>query len=101
MDLTDFFKELKGESRPTLFDCIIAVTRDGDAYLIECKQEVLFEIFDGCDLEDNLTNTNNMPKEAGIYDCTISYHSFPSHHPEDPVEYDANCFIVTWTKSKI
>ena len=68
-------KQLLGIHEPTFYKCLIAVT------------------FDGSDLEDNLTENKNLPKEAGIYKCVIRYHSFKCNIPIDPEEWDCNVTI--------
>lgn len=99
--LDELIKELRGDSDPVFFDCIVAVTSCNDLYLIESESVLGDMIFDGCDLEDSLTNMNNTPKTPGIYRCKFRYHVYRSHHPEDPVEYDANLTIESYKKIRI
>ena len=61
MDTNLMSKELKqllGIHEPTFYKCLFAV------------------VFDGSDLEDNLTDSRLLPKEAGIYKCTLTVRSY-------------------------
>ena len=93
-ELKDLIKELKGENDPIFYDCVIAVTKYNGAYLIKSNHS-LDDVFDGCDLLDNLTDSRNVPKEAGVYKCKIRYHCYKSHHPLDPVEWDVDVSITS------
>lgn len=97
-DLNELIKELRGDQDPVFFDCVIAVTRCGDIYLIESDSPLVDMVFDGCDVEDNLTNMENVSSEPGIYKCNVRYHSYRSHHREDPVEYDTSLTIESYKK---
>ena len=95
MDTNLMSKELKkliGIHEPSFNKCLIAVTFDGRAFLIKTENN-FEEAFDGSDLEDNLTDSKQLPKEAGIYKCVIRYHSFKCNIPIDPEEWDCNVFI--------
>jgi hypothetical protein len=100
-DLNQLIRKLNGDSDPTFFDCIVAVTSCNDLYLIESDSPLGDMVFDGCDLENNLTNMNNVPKTPGIYRCKFRYHVYRSNHHEDPVEYDANLTIESYKKIRI
>ncbi len=55
-----------------IHDCIIAVTDNDMAILLKSEPNLIEEnVFDGHYLEDNLSDTKNIPKEAGIYKCKI------------------------------
>lgn len=96
MDLVNIgLTSLTEKYKPEFINCIIAVTFDGRAFLIKAENN-LEEAFDGSDLDDNLTNKNLLPIEAGIYKCVIRYHSYKYHHPQDPVEWDCNVSIESW-----
>ena len=99
-DLYELIKQLKGDSDPVFFDCVIAVTKCNDIYLIE-SDFILGEIMDGCDMEDNLTNMKNTPTKPGVYRCKVRYHLYRSHHPEDPVEYDTSLTIESYKQIRI
>jgi hypothetical protein len=93
MDLmTNELKKLMGMHEPSFNKCLIAVAFDGRAFLIKTENN-FDEAFDGSDLEDNLTNIKNIPKEAGIYKCVIRYHSFKCNIPIDPEEWDSDVTI--------
>ena len=94
-ELKELIKELKGENDPSFYDCIIEVTKYNGSYLVTSEPS-LDDAFDGCDLDDNLTDKSNLPKEAGIYKCKIRYHVYKSHHPLDPVELDVDVSIVSY-----
>lgn len=92
-EFKNLFDALSGKNEPTFYDCIIVVTKYNGAYLIK-SDPGLEDAFDGQDLDDNLTDTTNLPSEPGVYKCQIRYHGFESHHPLDPVEWDVNVSIV-------
>lgn len=79
--------------KPTVHNCVIAVTRDCDAYLIKSEPS-LENIFDGCNLFDNVTENQTIPSKEGIYKCQISYLCYPSHHALDPVEWRAEVKLI-------
>lgn len=85
-------KQLMGIHDPSFDKCLIAVTFDGRAFLIKTENN-LEEAFDGSDLEDNLTNSEKLPKEAGVYKCVIRYHSYTCNIPIDPEEWDCQITI--------
>lgn len=97
-DLNELIKELRGDQDPVFFDCIIAVTKCGDVYLIESDSVLGDMVLEGCDMEDSLTDMKNVPSEPGVYRCNMRYHVYRSHHPEDPVEYDASLTIESYNK---
>ena len=100
-DLNQLIKELRGDSDPVFFDCVVAVTSCNNLYLIESDSPLGDMVFDGCDLEDNLTDMKNTPNKPGIYRCKVRYHAYRSHHPEDPAEYDVNLTIESYKKIRI
>lgn len=100
-DLNQLIKKLNGDSDPVFFDCIVAVTSCSELYLIESDSPLGDMVFDGCDLEDNLTDMKNAPNIPGVYRCKVRYHVYRSHHPLDPVEYDANLTIESYKKIQI
>ena len=53
----------------------------------------LEDLFDGSELEDNLSDKKNLPTESGVYKCVIRFHSFKSNRPDDPEEWDSNITI--------
>lgn len=84
MDLLN--KELRnllGITEPSYHKCIIAIAFDGRAFLIKSDDNIE-EVFNDSDLEDNLTDKKQIPKEAGIYKCVIKYHSFKCNISIDP-----------------
>lgn len=93
--MTKEMKQLLGIHEPSFNKCLIAVTFDGRAFLIKTKKN-FEEAFDGSDLEDNLTDIKNIPKEAGIYKCIIKYYSFKCNIPIDPEEWDCNVTIDSY-----
>jgi len=98
--LSKELKELMGVSEPSFFNCIVAVTSENNAYLIESDKDIE-EIFDGSELEDNLTNNKLIPKDPGVYNCVIRYYSFRSNIPMDPIEWDCEITIEKCKKIDI
>lgn len=92
--------KLLGIHNPSFNECLIAVTFDGRAFLIKTENN-FEEAFDGSDLEDNLTDTKNLPTEAGIYKCVIRYHSFKSNMILDPEEWDCNVTIESCERMEL
>lgn len=88
---------IKGKSEPTLHKCLIAIPFDGSSYLIKSEHNYLEEFFDGASLDDNLTKYDNLPRIPGVYKCVIRLHSFTCNHPEDPVEGDYICEVLSYT----
>lgn len=90
--MSNELKRSLGIHEPSHNKCLIAVAFDGRAFLIKAENN-FEEAFDGSDLEDNLTDIKQLPKEAGIYKCIIKYNSFKSNIPIDPEEWDCNVTI--------
>lgn len=90
--MSEELKQLMGIYEPSFNKCLIAVTFDGRAFLIKTENN-FEEAFDGSDLEYNLTDAKNLPKEVGVYKCVIRYHSFKCNIPIDPEEWDCNVTI--------
>lgn len=100
-DLVQLMEELRGESEPAEYQCLIIVRISGDAYLIESTKQ-MDEFLDGeDDLEVILSDYKNIPKEHGVYRCTICVHSYRSNHPEDPEEWDLKIWIKSSEKVEI
>jgi hypothetical protein len=85
-------KNLLGIYEPSYYKCLIAVTFDCRSFLIKSENN-LNELFDGSNLEDNLTNIKQIPKKEGIYKCVIKYHPFKTNIPSEPQEWDHNITI--------
>ena len=92
------FSSLLALDKPSYHDCIIAVTKN-DSYIIIPND--LEEVFDGDNLEDNLTNMKNIPKEPGLYKTKIKYFSYKCNIPIEPVEYDLDITIESIEKIEI
>jgi hypothetical protein len=92
--LREELDQIMGKSKPAAYNCIIAITEYGPGYLIQSNPKIDSDFINGAELEDFLTlKTDNYPKYPGIYTCTIFIHSFTSHHPQDPVEWDVNVWM--------
>jgi hypothetical protein len=96
--IDDRLESLLGITKPFFIKCIIAVTFDMRYFLVEVEDNHE-EAFDGSDLEDNLTDKKLLPKEPGIYNCLIKYHTFKCNIPIDPEEWD--CYITIEKCEKI
>jgi hypothetical protein len=75
-------------------NCLIAVDERGDSFLIKSEPS-LYEndTFDGNSLADNIhKNTDNIPKECGVYECVIIVHAY-SYWTECGTEYEVDCWI--------
>jgi hypothetical protein len=97
-NLIDELNRMLNGSKPEFFKCIIAVTSDKRSFLIMSFGDgenipFLEDLFDGSELEDNLSDKKNLPTESGVYKCIIRFHSFKSNRPDDPVEWDSNITI--------
>lgn len=92
--------DLLGETKPSFHNCIIAVTFDRRSFIVTFEDAVE-DAYDGSDLEDNLTDTKNIPKEPGIYRCVIRYHCFKCNIPIDPEEWDCRVTIESCELIKV
>jgi len=91
------FNRLLGIYEPTFHECLIAVSITGTGTLIKTDKKFA-EYLDGTDLEDNITDFRDIPKEPGIYKCTIKHHTFKCNIPSDPDEWDS---IITIEKYEL
>jgi len=88
MDKIDFSEALGLNPKPHLANCIIAITANG-AYLLKSDFDFFqHELFDGDDLESNISFVKSIPTENGIYSCQIEIRTWKCNHPQDPVEWD-------------
>lgn len=94
--------QMMGKSKPVAYNCIIAITECGPGYLVQSNPQIDSDFIDGAELEDFLTlKTDKYPTIPGVYTCTIFIHSFPSHHHQDPVEWDINVWMEDVKKIEI
>lgn len=77
-----------------LYKCTIAVSPKGKGVLLDYFPDIFeHDLFDGLDLHENLTNSDEIPKEKGLYKCEIEAVYYQSNHPLDPVEWDCDVII--------
>ena len=88
---------------PNIHKCIIAVPEKGDAILVSSDPSLVDkDLFDGNFLADNVTDADTIPKEHGVYRCTIKckyskeYDSWSGGY-----EYDAEVWIEDAIKIEI
>ena len=68
----DIEEILLGKDEPHRFKCLIAVTDEYRKFLIKSDPSLMSDdIFDGFDLEDNITEEKTLPTEVGVYECDI------------------------------
>ncbi len=84
------------EKKPQEYKCLIAIDERGDGFLISSNPSLYeFEIFDGNSLQDNINCRNDgekIPKECGIYTCTIKVQSY-KYYTDCGYEYDVNIWM--------
>lgn len=81
-------------SNKHIYQCTIAVSPKKKSVLLDYQPDIFeYDVFDGLDLHENLTNSDEIPKEAGLYKCEIEAVYYQSNHPLDPVEYDCDVII--------
>lgn len=90
-DFKDLFSQLTGNTEPYYFDGLIAVTFNGQSVILDFDCDP--DLFDGIDLEDNLTDLKGIPTEKGLYKCKFRYDSFRCNSYDDPEEWDVNVSI--------
>jgi len=92
---------LFGKNEPVIHEVIVAVTIYNRAFVVSItgiNEEDFDGLYDGDELEDSLSDKQNLPKEPGLYKCQIRYHTFKCHHPLDPVEWDSSITIESCIK---
>ena len=79
----------------TVHNCIIAVPEGGDAIVVHSEPSLFEkELFDGVFLTDNVTKTETIPQEFGVYRCVINCLFTSSYdHYSGGTEYDADIWI--------
>ena len=81
------------KSFTSIYNCLIAVTSDQQAFLIKSEPNIS-EVFDGCDLDDNISERGSIPRTAGIYKCEIELYSY-WHDPRfEPGEWETDFSIL-------
>ncbi len=89
-------QEIIDKPKNVPYECVIAVYNNcvGISYTLLKSEPNIFDdnVFDGNDLEDNLTETKNFPKETGIYKCKILVHAY-KYFNGDCTEYDVNVWM--------
>lgn len=86
--MTEFDSIFK-KPKPSYHDCIFVVTRNYERIIIDIEQELYdCDCLDGNNLDDNLTDTKNIPTEPGIYSSKMRIYSYQSNNYDDPIGYD-------------
>jgi hypothetical protein len=87
--MENLIMQLEGRTEPVKHECYIAVTHEGESVLVSSKPSLLdTEIFDGIDVQSNVSNPKDIPSKPGLYSCQIEVSSYRCNIPEDPEEWD-------------
>lgn len=96
------FEEYFGKPKPAVYNCIIAITDQGEGVLLKSHSDLYdHEIFDGCMLDELVDNVKDIPTEFGLYRCNIEVNSYKCNNPEDPVEWDMTVHLKDVNKLEV